>query len=135
MVESASPLHRWRVLARARARHRNGTGESMISEWRKLTFSADELARAVMSYLLSTRGIGKDDRLGDIVVKNAPGTAVSVSIFSPSSPDPREIELKPEVIAALLVAHCIRNKTPLPRRAQKSIAVDGDRLCLMLELA
>lgn len=106
----------------------------MITEWRKLTFSADELANAISSYLRATRGMGKDDRLGDITISDPQNAALTVIVYAAAGGPPSTIELKPEAVAALMVAHCIRTKTPLPRRATKSIAVDGDQLSLVLAL-
>ncbi len=104
----------------------------MISEWRKLTFSEDELAHAISAYLRVARGIGADDRLGDIAIKDRDNVTLMVTVFSGTGG--RDFELKPEAIAALMVAHCIRAKTPLPKRATKSIALDGDRVSLVLAL-
>jgi hypothetical protein len=106
----------------------------MINEWRKLTFSDDELAAAVTSYLQAARGMAKDHRLGDITISDPQSGALSVVVYSPCGSQRSTIELKPEAVAALLVAHCMRTKTPLPRRANKSIAVEGDRLSLVLAL-
>lgn len=106
----------------------------MITERRRLTFSADELATAVSSYLQATRGMAKDDRVGDITITDPQNVVLTVVVYAADNTPPSTIELKPEAVAALLVAHCIRTKTPLPRRATKSIAVDGDRLSLMLAM-
>ena len=106
----------------------------MITEWRKLTFSADELANAISAYLRATRGMAKEDRLGDITISDPQSAALSVVVYPAAGSPPSTVELKPEAVAALMVAHCIRTKTPLPRRATKSIAVDGDRLSLVLAI-
>ena len=106
----------------------------MISEWRRLTFSADELATAIVSYLQTIRGMAKEDRLGDITISDPQSGALGVVIYPAVGGPPSTIELKPEAVAALMVAHCIRTRTPLPKRATKSIAVDGDRLSLVLAM-
>ncbi|WP_119417789.1 hypothetical protein [Desertibaculum subflavum] len=107
----------------------------MITEWRKLTFSTDELAAAITTYLLATRGMAKDDRLGGVAITDPHNVAVTVTIYPAVSGEPSSVELKAEALAALMVAHCIRTRTPLPRRATKSIVVDDDRVALVLSMA
>lgn len=107
----------------------------MITEWRKLTFSTDELAAAISTYLQATRGMAKDDRLGDISIADPHNVAVTVTIYPAVGGEPSSVDLKAETLAALMVAHCIRTRTPLPRRATKSIVVDDDRIALVLSMA
>ncbi|WP_119417790.1 hypothetical protein [Desertibaculum subflavum] len=105
----------------------------MISELRKLTFSMNELSAAVQAYLQATRGVKKEDRIAELAIRDTNGT-LAVTIYMAARGEPTTIELKPEAVAALMVAHCIRTKTPLPRRATKAIAVDEDRLSLVLTM-
>jgi len=105
----------------------------MISEWRKLTFSMDELAIAVMTHLQATGKLGNKDRLGQIAVKDPNGPTVSVTIHR-APEGTAEIELAPETIGAIMVAHCLRKKVPLPRNARKSIQAGKDGLALIIEL-
>ena len=106
----------------------------MINELRKLTFSMNELSAAVHSYLQATRGLKKEDRIAELTIKDPASGTLAVTVYAASRGEPATLELKPEAVAALMVAHCIRTKTPLPRRATKSIAVDGDRLSLVLTM-
>lgn len=106
----------------------------MITEWRKLTFSTDELAAAITTYLHATRGMAKEDRVGDVTITDPHNVAVTVTIY-PAGGEPASLDLKAETLAALLVAHCIRTQTVLPRRATKSIVVDEDRVALVLSMA
>lgn len=105
----------------------------MISELRKLTFSMNELSAAVQAYLQATRGLKKEDRIAELAIRDPHGT-LAATVYMAARGEPLTIELKPEAVAALMVAHCIRTKTPLPRRATKSIAVDEDRLSLVLTM-
>jgi hypothetical protein len=107
----------------------------MITEWRKLTFSVDELGAAIVAYLQATRGMAKQDRLGDVAITDPHNVAVTVTVYPAAGGEPASIELKAETLAALMVAHCIRTRTPLPRRATKSIVVDDDRVSLVLTMA
>jgi hypothetical protein len=111
-----------------------GNEPDMISEWRKLTFSMDELAIAIMSHLQSTGKIGDKDRLGKITIKDPKSAAVSVTIHRGPDGGSGELELNPETVGAVMMAHCIRKKIPLPRRAKKSIAAGKDGLMLIIEL-
>lgn len=107
----------------------------MISEWRKLTFSSDELGVAITSYLQATRGMGKDDRLGGMEISDPQNVTVTVTTCPAAGGEPASVQLKAETLAALMVAHCIRTRRPLPRRATKSIVLDNDRVSLVMTMA
>lgn len=106
----------------------------MITEWRKLTFSMDEVAIAVMSHLLARGKIGDKDRLGKIAIKDPQTAAVSVTIHREPNGGSSELELNPETVGALMIAHCMHKKIPLPRRAKKSISAGKDALMLIVTL-
>ena len=106
----------------------------MITEWRKLTFSMDELAIAVLAHLQSTGKIGAKDRLGKIAIKDPETATVSVTIHRDPNGGSSELELNPETVGALMIVHCIRKKIPLPKRAKKSIAASKDALMLIVTL-
>ena len=105
----------------------------MISEWRKLTFSMDELAIAVATHLKASGKLGEKDRLGKIVIKDPQMPSVAATIQR-GAEGSAVLELGPETIGAVMVAHCIRKKVPLPRNARKSIVAGKDGLALIVEL-
>ena len=105
----------------------------MIEEQRRLTFSMDELAAAVLSYLISTKKMGEKDKLGRLVVGEGAEVSVSATVIAQSG-EQSTIELGAQILAALLIAHCIKRKIPLPRRAAKSITRNGDRIALGLSI-
>jgi hypothetical protein len=105
----------------------------MIEENRRLTFSMDELATAVLSYLIASKKMGEKDRLGKISVTESGDVGVLVTV-TPAAGDPTSLELGTQVLGALLIAHCIKRKVPLPKRAAKSIARNGDRVALVFSI-
>ena len=52
----------------------------MIEENRRLTFSMDELATAVLSYLINTKKMGEKDKLAKIAVNESGDVAVAVTV-------------------------------------------------------
>jgi hypothetical protein len=106
----------------------------MIEENRRLTFSMDELATAVLSYLINTKKMGEKDKLGRIAVNEGGDVAVAVTVVPADSQAPANMELGAQVLGALLIAHCIKRKVPLPKRAAKSIVRNGDRVALVFSI-
>src|SRR5689334_7945871 len=102
----------------------------MIEENRRLTFSMDELATAVLSYLINTKKMGEKDKLGRIAVNESGDVAVAITVV-PAGGEPANMELGSQVLGALLIAHCIKRKVPLPKRAAKSIVRHADRVALV----
>jgi hypothetical protein len=105
----------------------------MIEEHRRLTFSMDELAAAVLSYLITSKKMGEKDRLGKIAVNEGGEISVAVTV-APAAGEPVNLVLGSQVLGALLIAHCIKRKVPLPKRASKSLARNGDRVALVFSL-
>ena len=106
----------------------------MIEENRRLTFSMDELATAVLSYLINTKKMGEKDKLGRIAVNESGDVAVAITIAPSGGDAPSNMELGSQVLGALLIAHCIKRKVPLPKRAAKSIVRNGDRVALVFSI-
>lgn len=106
----------------------------MISEWRRLTFTLDELATAILQYLLQTNKIGEKETLGRILIVGDENLQVNATIKGGDKPDGRIIELKSEILGALLLTHCIRSKIPVAKRAKKSIMKHEDKLALILSI-
>jgi hypothetical protein len=106
----------------------------MIEENRRLTFSMDELATAVLSYLITSKKMGERDKLGKISVNESGDVAVAITVVPAGGEPPTNMELGAQVLGALLIAHCIKRKVPLPKRAAKSIVRNGDRVALVFSI-
>jgi hypothetical protein len=104
----------------------------MIDEFRRLTFSMDELATAVLTYLIASKKMADKDRLGRVVINGSDEVVVTATVHPADGRPPAEVALGSQILGAVLIAHCIKTKVPLPRRAAKSIARNGDKLALVL---
>lgn len=105
----------------------------MIEEQRRLTFSMDELATAVLSYLISSKKMGERDKLGRIAVNEGADVSVSATVVAQTG-EQSLVDLGAQILGALLIAHCIKRKIPLPRRAAKSITRNGERVALAFSI-
>ncbi|WP_374384576.1 hypothetical protein [Dongia sp.] len=106
----------------------------MISEWRRLVFSMDELATAILQYLVTTNKIGEKESLGRIVIAGEDDLQVNITLKGGEKPEGRIVELKSEILGALLLTHCIRSKIPVAKRAKKAIMRHEDKLALILSI-
>jgi hypothetical protein len=105
----------------------------MIEEHRRLTFSMDELATAVLSYLIASKKMGERDKLGKLTVGEGAEVSVAVTVVAPGG-EQSLVDLAAQTLGAVLIAHCIKRKIPLPKRAAKSITRNGDRVALAFSL-
>jgi hypothetical protein len=105
----------------------------MIEEQRRLTFSMDELATAVLSYLISSKKMGERDKLGRLTVGEGTEVSVAATVVAQTG-ELSLVELGAQILGALLIAHCIKRKIPLPKRAAKSITRNGERVALAFSL-
>jgi hypothetical protein len=105
----------------------------MIEEHRRLTFSMDELATAVLSYLIASKKMGERDKLGKLTVVDGAEVSVAATVVTQAG-ESSLVELGPQILGALLIAHCIKRKIPLPKRAAKSITRNGDRVALAFSI-
>jgi len=106
----------------------------MIEENRRLTFSMDELATAVLSYLISSKKMGERDKLGKLAVNESGAVSVLVTVVPSTGEAPTSMEIGSQILGAVLIAHCIKRKIPMPKRAAKSIVRNGDRVALVLSI-
>ena len=106
----------------------------MIEEHRRLTFSMDELATAVLSYLINSKKMGERDKLARIAVNEGNEVTVAVTVAPSGGEPPSTLDLGSQILGALLIAHCIKRKVPLPKRAAKSIVRNGDRVALVFSM-
>ncbi|HVO02436.1 MAG TPA: hypothetical protein VMT54_09555 [Candidatus Cybelea sp.] len=107
----------------------------MIDEYRRLTFSMDELATAVLSYLIATKKMGERDKLAKIAIGGTTEDVNVSAVIQPADvPTPSELTLGSQLLAALLIAHCIKRKVPLPKRAAKAIVKSNNLIALVLTI-
>jgi hypothetical protein len=99
-----------------------------------LTFTMDELATALLQYLITTEKIGEKEMLGRITISDTADIEISAMIKGGPDAAGRTINLKSEILGALLLTHCIRNKIPVAKRAKKSIIKHEDKLALVLAI-
>ena len=72
--------------------------------------------------------------LGKLTVSEG-GADVSVSVtVVAQTGESSSIELPAQILGALLIAHCIKRKIPLPKRANKSITRNGERVALAFSM-
>ena len=105
----------------------------MIEEQRRLTFSMDELATAVLSYLIATKKMTERDKLGKLTVVEGAEVSVAATVVTQAG-ESSLVELGSQTLGALLIAHCIKRKIPLPKRAAKSLKRNGDRVALAFSI-
>ena len=107
----------------------------MITEFRRLIFSADELRKAIETF-----DRGKDARLpvgaiDEITIASDPEISVTARVRGgPSDTPPNEVRLDANYVAAAMLFYCSRCRIPVPKSAKKTLEIEGDCLALSLSL-
>src|SRR3954467_8090639 len=99
----------------------------MPSELRRIVFSNDELRQALDAYYL---GIGKSLPVG--YVRSARFAAdpaqIVITIYDRREDQTHEAALNAAQVAAALIKFCFAHRIPIPKHAQKSLALSGDNV-------
>lgn len=107
----------------------------MITEFRRLVFSTDELCKAIKAF---------DDRkapklpageIDGLTFAGEPEIAVTARIRSAGNGDSQtEVELDANYVAAAMLFYCSRCRIPVPKSAKKTLEIEGDSLALSFSL-
>ncbi len=106
----------------------------MPSEFRRVTFTNNELIEAIHDHNLVSR-----DKLpaGMIVTckpVSEPDVAVRLELVDQGSGEARLAFLSPEVVAAALLRYCKKRRIPMPKQATKSIEIHENGISLNVEI-
>ena len=106
----------------------------MITEFRKIVFSREEMIKAILEY---NRHSTSKLPVGDIIAIR-PGSQLepelNLEIHDATDGKTEKISLKAGYLAAAMLRHCIQCKIPVPRQATKQIEVFGESIALSLTL-
>lgn len=105
----------------------------MPTETRRILFTNEELLNAIARHRRDDKQPLPQSRIRGIKAERN-GHAVNVAILLSAGDGHERLEIRPEEVAASLIKYCALQKIPLPRRAQKSIAVEGGQVELHLQL-
>ena len=106
----------------------------MITEFRKIVFSKDEIMKAILNH--NARSTSKLPA-GDIVsvrAENEPEPILTLEIHDPTEGKSTSTSLKSHYLAAVMLRHCISSKVPVPRNATKHVEIMGESVALSLTI-
>ncbi|MGD9537972.1 MAG: hypothetical protein AB7P52_09900 [Alphaproteobacteria bacterium] len=107
----------------------------MPSEHRQITFSTNEIIKAVTS-LIEHRGTLPYGTVSAVrITEDDKGRITGlVSLSTRRTKETRELKLNAEILGAALIRLCRAEGIPLPRPAKKRLVRAGDGLALYLDL-
>ena len=106
----------------------------MITEFRKIIFSKNEMIKAVLEY---NKHSASKLPVGDIVsvhTESEPEPQLRLEIYDASKEKTETVCLKAGYLAAAMFRHCIQCKIPVSRQGTKEIEVAGESIALNLTL-
>lgn len=104
----------------------------MPSEVRRVVFTRDELLESLREQRGDTQGMLPPGQLTGVRFADDSHNLLTLSIIEPDREKAAEAVLSAASVAAALIRYCMRLRIPLPRDAQKSIALSGDNIVLDL---
>lgn len=107
----------------------------MPREVRRLLFTNDELLTALID--INTRSGNKyfpEGKFGDLEFIEEPTPSINTTI-EVSQNRTEEVTIVTATIGAALIGYCIRNKIPLPAKANKSLKVVKGRIAMDVKTA
>ena len=112
----------------------NNRSTNVPRELRKIIFTAEELVHAVKSYDRVTDGFLPPGEVRAVRVEQQGGVrlVVSLQLGTSRTVGAMTVDVPVEDVIELLIRACLENNIPIPRRADKFLAVvDGDLAMVM----
>ena len=106
----------------------------MPTEFRRITFSNQELREAIVLY--NSKSIEKLPE-GEILhceVLNEDKVYVRIVIQTHISENEKIIKLEPTYVGAILINYCKIKSIPLPKCSEKSLQITGDNIALQINV-
>lgn len=105
-----------------------------VGEVRTLTFPKETLVDVIVTIDKAMGGWLAHALIHEIELRSGGGPMVVVKAMRGGGRAVDEMTFRPEQVAAALIRYCQLVKIPLPRKAQKSLEVHGDTLCMKVAL-
>lgn len=103
----------------------------MPTELRRLVFSNIELLEAILLHNAVAKQKLPRGALSLSKIEHDPRVSVTLQIVGETT---QTIRVSAEWIAAALLRYCMVKHVPVPRLSTKSLQVNGDNLCLVIEM-
>ncbi|MGH6892891.1 MAG: hypothetical protein ACREEP_11585 [Dongiaceae bacterium] len=71
-------------------------------------------------------------KIAAVQLEDTPNITVALVIEAVATQKPQRVIVRPEVVGAAMIAHCKRQRIPIPRRGVKSLIVSGDSISLFI---
>lgn len=110
-------------------------GAGMITEKRLIIFSSEALLQALALYASAFPAKMPEGKPSRVWLKNIEPPIIGIEVAAKTDTRESELQLSQAELAALLIHFCRREKIPLPRTAEKSLAADNGQACLVLTKA
>lgn len=105
----------------------------MITEYRSIIFSNDELVKALRP-IVEARGLSVDLIPSTIEMGLDPHQEEEIQVTYGLGSDKDDVVFNSREIGAAILNHCIERGIPLPRGCQKELAIRGDEIALVIRL-
>jgi hypothetical protein len=108
----------------------------MSSEFRRITFTSEELIQAISRHRRDEKQPLPESRIRGSRVESGEGPIPRISlILDPSGAgETTTIDFRPTEIAVALIKFCRLKRIPLPKKAEKSLGVERGQIALLLQL-
>ena len=105
-------------------------GHEMPQEYRRITFSNEELHSALLSHVDAKAVIMALGKIQAVSIAQERPQVVTIYCGFGKS-DKKVVDIPTKVVAKAMILYCSEKKIPLPRAAYTSLVVDGNCLSLI----
>jgi hypothetical protein len=109
-------------------------GLPALSETRYITFPKDALIAAIKFLAAAANQPLPPGRFESCEIQSEPDIAVTLGIRDETTGDLNLRDFTAERLGAAMIGYCRQVGVPLPRTAEKSLAVSGDNLMLCVQV-
>jgi len=106
----------------------------MLKEIRKIIFPEGDLLEALTALRQKQGTPIPAGTVKSVEVRDGDGVEAALKLEVAGSGEEEEIQFRPAELAAAMLAHCLRQKIPLPRCARKSVEICGEQAALIVTL-
>ncbi|MEH6474888.1 MAG: hypothetical protein V7727_04325 [Sneathiella sp.] len=107
----------------------------MVTEFRKLDFSSQEIKEAVQLFQIEKKSVLPAGDILDISLSEEGGLTASVCIATNSSLQEKMITLDASMLAAIIIYYCQNSDVPIAKNSEKELSKNGNGISLTISIA
>mgnify|MGYP000268262354 CR=1 FL=1 len=106
----------------------------MPMEVKKIFFTEKEVRNALVNFAVLNKEFLDVDDVEKIIIDEADSVRVSMLVDKTLGKENNELSFSSAQVGAALMAFCMVSKIPLPKKGNKALEADNNKICLKITL-